>query len=97
MVKKSEVRKVVDKTFGACKITSVKKLCIRAIESYAGLSERKILEVANKHTKYRKLNLKFMNKIILRPAKVPDATEQVQVDLVDLLNTKDMFSGMCYR
>ena len=45
MVKKSEVRKVVDKTFDACKSAGVKKLRVRAAESYGGLSESKILEM----------------------------------------------------
>ena len=37
MVKKSEVHKVVDKTFVACKSARVKKLCVRVAKSYAGL------------------------------------------------------------
>ena len=47
VVKKSEVRKVVDKTFDACKSAGVKKLRVRAAESYSGLSENKILEITN--------------------------------------------------
>ena len=77
MVKKSIVRKVVDKTFDACKSAGVKKLLIRAAESYAVLSERKILQVANKHTKYRKFNVRFMNKAIPLSVRVSDVTEQV--------------------
>ena len=64
MVKKSEFRKVVDKTFAACKSAGVKKLRVRAAESYAGLSENKILEITNKHVKYRKFNVKFLSKAI---------------------------------
>ena len=59
MVKKSEVRKVVDKTFDACKSAGVKKLRVRAAESYSGLSENKILEITKKHVKYRNLMSSF--------------------------------------
>ena len=48
MVKNSEVRKVVDKKFDACKSAGVKKLRVRAAESYAGLSENKTLEITKK-------------------------------------------------
>ena len=71
MVKKSEVRKVVDKTFDACKSAGFKKLCVRTAESYAGLNENKILEITKKHVKYRKFNVKFLNKAITRPVRVP--------------------------
>ena len=64
VVKKSEVRKVADKTFDACKSAGVKKLRVRAAESYAGLNENKILEITNKHVKYRKFNVKFLSKAI---------------------------------
>ena len=66
VVKKSEIPKVVDKTFDACKSAWVKKLCVRAAESYAGLSENKILEITNKHVKYRKFN-KFIKCDITSP------------------------------
>ena len=59
VVKKSEVRKVVDKTFDACKSAGVKKLRVRAAESYSGLSENKILEITKKHVKYRNLMSSF--------------------------------------
>ena len=70
MVKKSEIRKVVDKTFDAGKSAGVKKLRITAAGSYSVLSEQKILEVTSKHTKYRKFNVNFMNKAIPRPGRV---------------------------
>ena len=76
-MKKSEVPKVADKTFDACKSAGVKKLHVRAAQSYAGLSENKILEVTNKHCKYRKFNVKFWNKAIPRPVRVSSLTEQV--------------------
>ena len=54
MVKNFEVRKVVDKKFDAYKSAGVKKLRVRTAESYAGLSENKILEITKKHVKYYK-------------------------------------------
>ena len=70
MVKKSEVCKVVDKTFDVCKSAAVKKLRVRAAESYAALSENKILEKTDKHDKYNKVNVTFLNKVITRPVRV---------------------------
>ena len=77
MVKKSEVRKVVDKIFDTWKSAVVKKLRVRAAESYAGLSENKILEITNKHVKYRKFNVKFLNKAIPQPVRVSSVMEKV--------------------
>ena len=84
VVKKSEIPKVVDKTFDACKSAWVKKLCVRAAESYAGLSENKILEITNKHVKYPKFNIKFLNKAIPWPVRVSSVMKQVQIDLIHL-------------
>ena len=64
MVKKSDVRKVVDETFDACKSAGVKKLRVRAAKSYARFSENTILEIKNKHVKYRMFNVRFLNKAI---------------------------------
>ena len=57
MVKKSEVRKVADKTFDACKSAGVKKLRVRAAESYAGLSKNKILQVRIEQVQIDLINL----------------------------------------
>ena len=54
------------------------------LRASAGLRERKILEVTNQLTKYRKFNVKFMNKVIPNPVRVLELMEQVQVNLVDL-------------
>ena len=97
VVKKSEVRKVVDKTFDACKSAVVKKLRVRAAESYAGLSENKILEITNKHVKYRKFNVKFLNKAIPRPVRVSSVMEQVQIDLINLSSQRLEYKGKVYR
>ena len=53
-----------------CKSAAVKKLRVRAAESYAALSENKILEKTDKHVKYNKVNVKFLNKVITRPVRV---------------------------
>ena len=97
MVKKSEFRKVVDKRFDACKSAGVKKLLVRAAESFAGSSENKILEITNKHVKYRKFNVKFLNKAIPRPVRVSSVMEQVQIDLINLSSQTVEYEGKVYR
>ena len=97
MVKKSEFRKVVDKRFDACKSAGVKKLLVRAAESFAGSSENKILEITNKHVKYRKFNVKFLNKAIPRPVRVSSVMEQVQIDLINLSSQRVEYEGKVYR
>ena len=57
MVKRFEVWKVADKTFDNCNSAGFKKLRIGAADNYAGVSERKIVEVTDKHTKYRKFRV----------------------------------------
>ena len=76
MVKNFEVRKVVDKKFDAYKSAGVKKLRVRTAESYAGLSENKILEITKKHVKYYKFNVTFFNKASPRPVRVSSVMEQ---------------------
>ena len=88
MVKKSYVWKVVDKTFDAFSSDGVKKLRIRAADSYAGLSEQKILKATNNHTKYHKI-------------RVSDVMEKVERSLYTYLayvvNKKEKFSDMRCR
>lgn len=88
VVKQFEVGTIVNKTFNSCKSAGVKKLRIRASESYAGLSERKILDITNKNTYYRKFNAKFTNNTTLRNEGELDVMEQILVDLVDLSNQR---------
>ena len=94
---RSEVRKIVDKTLNICKAAGVKKLHVRAAETYAGLSENKILEITNKHVKYRKFNVKFLNKAIPRPVRVSSVMEQVQIDLINLSSQRLEYKGKVYR
>lgn len=88
---------VVGKTFHACKSAGAKKLRVRAADSYAGVSERKILEVTNKHERYRIFNAKFRNKAIPRPVRTSDVMEQIQIDLVDLSNQRVLCDGKVFR
>ena len=97
MVKKCEVCKVVDKTFDAFKSAGVKKLRVRAAESYADLSENKILKITNKHVKYSKFNVKFFNKAIPRHVRVSSGMEQVQIDLINLSSQRVEYEGKVYR
>ena len=69
----------------------------RAAESYAGLSENKILEITNKYVKYRKFNVKFLNKVIWRPVRVSSVMEQVQIDLINLSSQRVECEGKVYR
>ena len=69
----------------------------RAAESYAGLSENKILEITNKHVKYRKFNVKFLNKAIPRPVRVSSVMEQVQIDLINLSSQRVEYKEKVYR
>ena len=55
----------------------VKKLRLRAAESYADLSENKVLEITDKHVKYRKYKVKFLDKAIPRAVRVSSVMEQV--------------------
>ena len=55
----------------------VKRLRLRAAESYADLSENKILEITDKHVKYGKYNVKLLDKAIPRAVRVSSVMEQV--------------------
>ena len=92
-----EVHKVVDKTLDACRSAGVKKLRVRAAKSYAGLSENKILEIINKHVKYRKFNFTFLNKAISRPRRISSVMEQVQIDVKNLSNQRVEYERKVYR
>ena len=92
-----EVHKVVDKTLDACRSAGVKKLRVRAAKSFAGLSENKILEIINKHVKYRKFNFTFLNKAISRPRRISSVMEQVQIDVKNLSNQRVEYERKVYR
>ena len=93
MIKKSAVHK----RFDACKSAGVKKRRVIAPESYADLSENKILEITNKLVKYRKFNVKFFNKAVPRPVRVSRVIKQVQIDLINLSSQRVEYEGKTYR
>ena len=86
MLKKSDVRRIVSKTFDDTKDAGVKKICLRAVHSFFGLSERNILGITNNEAKYRKFNAKFMNKAVPRPGTAEMVFSQLQIDLVEVKN-----------
>ena len=45
VIRKKEIKRVVKKTFAECKSTGVKKMLLRAVNSYIGLRERRILNI----------------------------------------------------
>ena len=69
----------------------------RAAESYAGLNKNKILEITNKHVKYRKFNFKFLNKSIPQPVRVSSVMEQVQIDLINVSSQRVECEGKVNR
>ena len=67
-----------------CKSVGARKLRLRASHSWAGLSERKILDEMISNSKYRKFNAKFTIKLIPCPKKVNNFVSQMQIDLVSM-------------
>ena len=84
MFKKSDLRKIVSKTFDDTKAARVKKICLRAAHSFSGLSERNILGITNHETKYRKFNAKLMNKAAPGPVRAENVFSMSSLDLVDM-------------
>ena len=84
VVKQSSVSAVVGKMFHDAKSGGCKKLRNRAAESYAGLTERKILRITSNELKYRIHNAKFRNKGTPRPVRAKHVQSQHQIDLIDL-------------
>ena len=65
--KKSLISTIIGNTFKQAKSGDCKKLRYRAASSYAGLSEKKILQVSNNEFQYRVHNAKFTNKATPKP------------------------------
>ena len=101
VVKQSSVSAVVGKTFHEAKSGGCKKLRNRAAESYAGLTERKILRITSNELKYRIHNAKFRNKGTLGPVRAKHVQSQHQIDLIDLsrepVEHNGNFKGGNYR
>ena len=94
-VKKSEVSRVVAKTFKETKSASYKKLKQRSHDSCAGLTDRKIRQVTSSNISYRVHNAAFTNKAVPKPVRAHHV--QHHVDLVDLSKKPIELGGKSYR
>ena len=97
VVKRSEVKKIVEKAFYKSKSAEYKKLHKRTEDDYAGLSKRQVLKCASTNEKIRKFGVKFTNKANPRPVIVKRIHEQHQVDLVDMKGMQVQYKGKTYR
>lgn len=97
MVKKSESKVIVGKTFRKNKSGGYKKLRTRAADSYAGLSNKEILQVTKNDVKYRQYTVKFTNRAKPKPVRVQNIHDQHQIDLVDMRKMKTQYKGKTYR
>ncbi|KAL9983848.1 hypothetical protein ACROYT_G006088 [Oculina patagonica] len=97
VVKKSLIPVVVGKTFDKAKSGGCKKLRNRAASSYAGVSEKNILQVTSSDLKYRVHNAKFTNKAIPKPVTANHVQSQHQIDLVDLSKDPVRHNGKVYK
>lgn len=97
VVKRSEIKNVVEKTFHKSKSAGYKKLHKRATDGYAGLSKRQVLKCATTNENIRKFSVKFTNKAKPCPVMVKRIHEQHQVDLVDMKSMQVEHKGKIYR
>ncbi|KAL9960366.1 hypothetical protein ACROYT_G033814 [Oculina patagonica] len=97
VVKKSLIPVVVGKTFDKAKSGGCKKLRNRAASSYAGVSEKNILQVTSSDLKYQVHNARFTNKAIPKPVTANHVQSQHQIDLVDLSKDPVRHNGKVYK
>lgn len=97
MVKKTDVKRIVSKTFKESKSGGYKKIRTRAADGYAGLSNREILKITKNNVKFRQFSIKFCNKAKPRPVRVKNIHDQHQVDLVDMRKMQVVYQGKTYR
>ena len=97
VVKKSLISTIVGNTFKQAKSGGCKKLRYRAASSYAGLTEKKILQVTNNEFKYRVHNAKFTNKATPKPVTAKQVQSQHQIDLIDLSKDPVKHNGKVYK
>ena len=67
VLKEKDVKKCVAKAFHLSKSAGYKKIRTRALDGYAGLSRRNILQVTGNDPKYKKFTVKFTNKATPKP------------------------------
>ena len=96
-MRKSKIIQTVKKTFDSGKSAGARKIQFCAADSYAGMSERRILKITDISLKYRHFNAKFVNKGILRTVRVKSVMEQLQLDLVDLRSQTVEHNRKSYR
>ena len=75
-MKRSEVKKIVEKEFHKSKSAGYKKLQKRMANGCAGLSKRQVLKCASINEKIRKFSVKFANKAKPRPVIIKRIYEQ---------------------
>ena len=83
-MKRSEVKKIVEKVFHKSESAGYKELHKRTADGYAGLSKRQDLKCALTNEIIRKFSVKFTNKAKPGPVIVKGIHEQHEVDLVDM-------------
>ena len=92
IVKRSEVKKIVEKAFHKSTSAGYRKLHKMA-DGYAGLSKHQVLKIASTNEKIRKFNVKFTNKAKPHPVIIKHIHEQHQADLVDMKGMQVEFKG----
>ena len=74
VLKKGEIKKCVKKTFSKSKCVGYKKIGIRALDGYAGLSRNNIWTVTSNDAEFKKFTVKFTNKAAPRPVTATEAS-----------------------
>ena len=95
-MKRSEVKKIVEKAFHKSKSAGYKKLHKRTAYGYAGLSKRQVLKRTSTNEKIRKFSVKIPNKAKPHPAIVKRTHEQHRVDLADMKGMQVEYKGKLY-
>ena len=67
IVKKSDVKRIVTKTFIKTKYGGCRKIRARAADGYSRLSKGNILKVTENVLKFRRFSAQFMNKAVHKP------------------------------
>ena len=75
---------IVDKAFKAAKSAGIMKLILRAAESVADLSQKRLSRITGTKPSYKVLNARFRNKAVPCPVEANHVQLQLEVDLVDM-------------
>ena len=74
IIKKSDVKRIVTKTFIKNKSGGCRKIRVKAADGYSGLSKRNVLKITENDLKFKRFNSWFTNKAVHKPVharKVP--------------------------